>query len=289
VAQILPDGSQAITMFSGVFRTDADLPFLNSVTIDASAYRVDSGFEQYYNHYHCPVLPIYDANEQEMHTVFFGGIAQFYDDDGTLVQDDNVPFVNTIARVTRSANGQMAEYKMTAEMPALLGAGAEFLLLETLPKYENEVLDWTAFTEDTTHVGYIFGGINSSAPNIFFVNDGTQSTASPMLYKVYLVKDEMVSVHPINPQSISNLKLELYPNPSVGQLNIRYTLPYASSVQLVIRDASGKMIDQVERQETGPGQKTWEYQLPSLQAGSTLFVSLSTPKEEITRKLIVER
>jgi len=289
VAQILPDGSQAITMFSGVFRTDADLPFLKSVTIDASAYRVDSGFEQYYNHYHCPVLPIYDANEQEMHTVFFGGIAQFYDDEGTLVQDDNVPFVNTIARVTRSANGQMAEYKMTTEMPALLGAGAEFLLLETLPKYENEVLDWTAFTEDTTHVGYIFGGINSSAPNIFFVNDGTQSTASPMLYKVYLVKDEMVSVHPINPQSISELKLELYPNPSVGQLNIRYTLPYASTVQLVIRDASGKMIDQVERRETVPGQKTWEYQLPSLQAGSVLFVRLSTPKEEITRKLIVER
>lgn len=55
VAQILPDGSEGITAFSGVFQPAADLPFLNSVTIDSTGYAVNSAFQQYYNHYHCAV------------------------------------------------------------------------------------------------------------------------------------------------------------------------------------------------------------------------------------------
>jgi hypothetical protein len=54
-----------------------------------------------------------------MHTVFFGGIAQYYDSLGILVQDNNVPFVKTIARVTRDASGTMAEYKLPIVMPTL--------------------------------------------------------------------------------------------------------------------------------------------------------------------------
>ena len=46
---------------------------------------------------------------------FFGGIAQYYDSLGILVQDNNVPFVKTIARVTRDASGTMAEYKLPIE------------------------------------------------------------------------------------------------------------------------------------------------------------------------------
>jgi hypothetical protein len=52
-SQILPNGEEAVTMFSGVFRTDVDLPFLNSVLVDSSGYTVNYVFNQYYNHYHC--------------------------------------------------------------------------------------------------------------------------------------------------------------------------------------------------------------------------------------------
>ncbi|MBK9718257.1 MAG: hypothetical protein IPO85_12235 [Saprospiraceae bacterium] len=41
-----------------------------------------------------------------------------------MVQDNNVPFVRTIARVTRDASGTMAEYKLPIAMPTLLGAGS---------------------------------------------------------------------------------------------------------------------------------------------------------------------
>ena len=111
VAQILPNGAEGITAFSGVFQPTVNLPFLNCVNIDSTKHIVNNTFQQYYNHYHCAVLPLYSATNNEMHNVFFGGIAQYYDSLGVLVQDNNVPFVKTIARVTRNSSGTMAEFK----------------------------------------------------------------------------------------------------------------------------------------------------------------------------------
>lgn len=68
--QILPNGEEGITMFSGVFQPIVDLPYLNSVTIDSQGYTIDNSFQQYYNHYHCAVLPMYSASNNEMHNIF---------------------------------------------------------------------------------------------------------------------------------------------------------------------------------------------------------------------------
>lgn len=45
---------------------------------------------------------------------------------------------------------------------------------------------------DTILLGHIFGGILSSAPNIFWINDGTQSTATSELFKVYLLRNSTI-------------------------------------------------------------------------------------------------
>ena len=184
-AQILPSGSEGFTLFSGVFQPGADIPYLSSVTADKNGYRVDSDFQQYFNHYHCAVMPLYSTTSGEMHTIFFGGIAQYYYDGENLVQDDNLPFVNTNARVTRDKSGRMQEFKMHEEMPSLLGAGAEFIPDESVPHFANGVLKLDAISRKTL-VGYIFGGISSAAPNIFWSNNGTQSAASSQIYKVYV-------------------------------------------------------------------------------------------------------
>ena len=189
-AQILPNGAEGITMFSGVFQKKVDLPFLNSVTIDSTKYVVNNKFKQYYNHYHCAVLPVYSANKKEMHSVFFGGIAQYYDSLGTMIKDNNVPFTKTIARVTRNASGRLAEYKLPIEMPTLLGAGAEFIPNEKIPHYKNGVIKLDQLTSDSTLVGYIYGGISSKEKNIFFTNTGAQSSASSEMFKVYLIKNK---------------------------------------------------------------------------------------------------
>lgn len=130
-------------------------------------------------------------NKNEMHTVFFGGIAQYYDNNGILVKDDNVPFVNTIARVTRKSDGTMAEYKLPVSMPALLGAGSEFIPLDNFPSFDNGVIKLDELSSDTTMVGYIYGGISSSAPNIFFVNTGNESNASRQIFKVHVIKTKV--------------------------------------------------------------------------------------------------
>ena len=51
----------------------------------------------------------YDATENRMHTIFFGGISRYYySGDGVLIDDPNVPFVNTISNVVmRRGDGAM--------------------------------------------------------------------------------------------------------------------------------------------------------------------------------------
>jgi hypothetical protein len=220
VPQILPNGAEGITAFSGVFQLGIDLPFLNCVNIDSSNYSVNNAFQQHYNHYHCAVLPLYSAANNEMHTVFFGGIAQFYDSLGILVQDNNVPFVKTIARVTRDASGTMTEYKLPIEMPSLLGASSEFIPVNSVPQFNNQVFKLDDFTSDSTLVGYIYGGISSTDANIFFTNTGTQSSASSQIFKVYVIKKSTVGVHNLNEQGSKFMNAHVYPNPFSNSIHI---------------------------------------------------------------------
>lgn len=286
-AQILPNGDQAITMFSGVFQPTVDIPFLNSVTVDANGYTVNNTFQQYYNHYHCPVLPLYSETANEMHTVFFGGIAQFYDSNGTLVQDDNVPFVNTIARVTRDANGAMAEFKLPIEMPALLGAGAEFIPNLEFPHYSNEVFKLDSVATDNILIGYIFGGISSSQPNIFFTNNGTQSSANNQIFKVFIKKPLPLSVDDFNSASTSLLNLIVYPNPTDGVLSISFNLQQKEDVKISIVDVKGALIDKIVLSSLNAGEHTYKKDITNLTKGNVYFISLETSAEQVTHKLII--
>lgn len=285
--QILPNGDEGITMFSGVFQSTTDLPFLNSVTVDANTYTVNNSFQQYYNHYHCPVLPIYSETSNEMHTVFFGGIAQFYESSGTLVQDDNVPFVNTIARVTRDSNGNMAEYKLPIEMPSLLGAGAEFIPNLNFPHFDNEVFKLDSVTTDSSLIGYIFGGISSSQPNIFFINDGSQSNANNQIFKVFIKQATPLSVDELNKSSTSSLNLIIYPNPNNGVLHISFNLIKNENVILSIYDLEGSVMDKINLRNTVIGTNHLKKQINRLKGGNVYFISLETPTVKMTHKLII--
>lgn len=289
VSQILPDGSEGITAFSGVFQKNINLPFLNSVTIDSNHFALDSGFQQYYNHYHCAVVPLYSANKNAMHTLFFGGIAQYFDSAGILVQDNNVPFVKTIARVTRNSEGKMSEFKMPIEMPALLGSGSEFIPVSSVPKYHNDVIKLDSLEDDSTLIGYIFGGISSSAPNIFFTNTGTQSSASNKIFKVYLHKDKSSSIHQINSESNNSLKMEVLPNPSEGEFKIKFYLKVKSDITICIYDNEGKLIEKSILTETNSGENIFNSRISSGHPGAVYFVCIEAPDEKSVRKIILKR
>ncbi|MBL7786339.1 MAG: T9SS type A sorting domain-containing protein [Chitinophagales bacterium] len=288
--QILPNGEEGITMFSGVFQPTIDLPYLNAVTLDSDTYTVEPDFQQYYNHYHCATLPLYSAANNEMHTVFFGGIAQYYDGLGVLVQDNNVPFVKTIARVTRNVNGMLAEYKLPIEMPALLGAGSELILNPDISHYNNDVVNLDqVLTAHSTLVGYIFGGISSTASNIFWSNDGTQSSTNSQIFKVYLTQGDALSIHDLNEQGIGTLKMVVYPNPNDGEVVVKYYLKNTKDVKLSLVDLNGKVLEKTMLKRQQIGTNLHLLKIPDLNKGDTYLLTIETPYEKATQKIILQR
>lgn len=190
VPQIFPDLTKGFTMFSGVFQYDANVPWLNSVDVNENGFKVNNDFNQYLSQYHSAKVPVYNSEKNEMMTIFFGGLSQYqYDNKGDLIKDDQVPFVKTISMVTRHQDGSMTEKDLGIKMPAFLGSGAEFIPLTSEAIYlENEIVNLNSLKQEKTLIGYIYGGIESSEENIFFRNNGTQSTASNQAFKVYLTK-----------------------------------------------------------------------------------------------------
>lgn len=288
VPQILPTGEEGITAFSGVFQPTIDLPFLNCVNIDSVNYKVNNAFQQYYNHYHCAVLPMYSAINNEMHNVFFGGIAQYYDSAGVLVQDNNVPFVKTIARVTRNSVGTMSEYKLPVEMPSFLGAGAEFIPIKSVPQFNNEVFKLDDFQKDSTLVGYIYGGISSTAANIFFTNTGTQSSASSQIFKVYVLKNSTLGLHQLNTQSIGTLKVQVFPNPNVGDFTVKFNLNSVVKTKISLYSMDGKKIEESILHNLNLGENTFKKKIKNLESGGTYFLTIETPYEKATQKIIIK-
>lgn len=288
VPQIMPNGEEGLTAFSGVFQVNADLPYLNCVNIDSSGYSVNNAFSQYYNHYHCANVPVYSAVDNEMHTIFFGGMAQYYDSLGTLVQDNNVPFVKTIARVTRDANGTMAEYKLPLDMPGYLGSGSEFIPVMTIPQYANGVIKLDSLSADSTLIGYVYGGINSSAPNIFFINDGTQSTASSQIFEVYLIKNNLIGVHELNPQSTGTLQMQVSPNPNNGAFEIQFNIQQQTNAEISVYDSVGKLVERRNLKNLPTGANTADIKIDQLIQGGVYFITIETVAETVTQKVIVK-
>ncbi|MBK9249773.1 MAG: T9SS type A sorting domain-containing protein [Ignavibacteria bacterium] len=288
VPQIMPTGQEGLTAFSGVFQIDADLPYLNCVNIDSTGHTVNNAFSQYYNHYHCAHVPLFSAAKNEMHTVFFGGIAQYYDSLGIVVQDNNVPFVKTIARVTRYAGSTMAEYKLPVEMPSLLGAGSEFIPIGNLPKYKNGVFKLDEFTADTTLIGYIYGGIGSTAANIFFTNSGTQSTASSQMFKVHVVKNSIVGLHELNSQSTGSLRLQVYPSPNDGDIVVKFNLKSSSDVTITIHDVVANRLDIKSLVNLQSGDNTYSMKVNNSFNRGVYFITIETRDEKVTQKIIIQ-
>ena len=286
--QILPNLSQGITAYSGVFQQNVDLPYLNAVTIDSLSYVVNNNFNQYYNHYHCANIPLYSASKNEMHALFFGGIAQYYDSLGILVQDNNVPFVKTIARVTRDVNGTLAEYKLPIEMPALLGAGAEFIYRDNLPVYTNGVIKMDELSADSTILGYIYGGINSSAKNIFWINDGSQSASSANIYKVTLHRNALTGIDHLNSQSMGTIKLMVYPNPNTGIFIAQYHLIKPTDVKITLSNVNGKIIDEQILINQQIGAQVFERKIKHLENGGVYFIKIETAYENAFQKIVIE-
>ncbi len=188
IGQIFPDGSFGYMVSSGVF-TPTDGVFYNPIEIKSTGYTVipEATFKQEFSHYQSAKLAMYNPTDNAMHSIFFGGIAQYYyDANGNKINDSDVPFVKTISRVTRASSGAYSESVFSTEMPVYLGAGSELFLDETLPMSGHNIIDMSQLSGSPITVGYIFGGLLSNAADIFPMNT-SNSSASNVIYRVKLV------------------------------------------------------------------------------------------------------
>lgn len=240
--QIFPNGSMGFTISSGVFQLGADLPYLYPVDIDGTSYNPVPSFNQYLSNYHSAHVSLFDGNADAMHNLFFGGMSQYYYQNGSLIQDDNVPFVKTISRLTRDSTGVLEEFQLSVEMPGLKGASSEFIPNLALSHTTHGVIDLSSINADTILIGYIYGGIHSNSLNPFSMNQSSTTSADASIFEVRLIADPTASVNGIdgsNPYSMS-----VFPNPSSGSISVEFGLEPPINSLYYLTTVDGRIVDE---------------------------------------------
>lgn len=240
VPQIFPNGEEGYMISSGVFQVGVDLPFLYPVEIKSSGHTPITTFNQYLSNYHSPKVGLYDATSNTMHSLFFGGMSQYYYSNGTLIQDDAVPFVKTISRVSRDANGVLQEVVFPNEMPALLGTSAEFITSPSVPRSVNGVVLLSQITQDSVLIGYAVGGISSPELNPFTANNTAVTAAHNGIYEVWLKKDQVSGLADID--GSNPVHVELAPNPAADKIKLKFQTPEDGMMFIYVTDNSGRIV-----------------------------------------------
>jgi hypothetical protein len=281
VPTVHPSGAHGYTMFSGVFQIPDDMPYLTLVDVDDTGFVVREGAKQYLSHYHSAVVPMMDSSDGSMHTVFFGGMSQYdVDATGTLLRNDSVPFVRTISVMSRLSDGSTRERKLDASMPDLLGAGAEFLIDPSLPTTEHGVILLHLIASDTIRLGTIVGGIRSTRPNIFWINDGTQSDAHSTLYDVRLVRSSTTSAQDTYVRAEPSMTARLA-GQTPTHLTVAFTLPARMAIDAIIHSVDGRILAHHRRGPFDAG--TYDLRLDvSTFAEQLLYVSIHAGGDVVT-------
>lgn len=287
VPQVFPDGTLGYTISSGVFQINADLPFLYPVDIKPNGYFPQTSFNQYLSNYHSGKVGLFEAGLNKMHSLFFGGLSQYYYQNGTLIQDNAVPFVRTISRVTRLEDGTLLEFVMPEEMPALHGAGAEFIPNLNLPHYANEVIQLDVITEDEFVIGHLVGGIHSNSLNPFSNNNTSSTSASATIYEVKLIRTEPLNVSPVNGTHPFDFKIS--PNPTTYRdIHIEFDLPYIVKIDYFITSIDGKIMSEGEIVDIGLGKNKMRFDLQPIHNQTLLFTFIVDDKFYVTKKIMIK-
>jgi hypothetical protein len=233
LAPTMIDGKPGLMAFSGVFQMERDMPYRNVVRMsDGGDWEEVDGFYQSFNHYHTAHIDLYDSSKEKVHHYFLGGIGEYYLHNDTIIQDSNTPFVKTISHVEVDKGGKMKEFATGLEMPDYLGSGAHFLMAPGLPKTSNGLIDVAAFKEKRVLLGYVFGGIKSKKPNIFWENEGEDSEASTLVQEIYW--EAKSSIEKPNVHSGDGLKLEVYTNANMDEFNVTFELKEPSDIYFAL-------------------------------------------------------
>lgn len=287
--QIHPDGNFGYTIFSGVFQINQDLPFLYPVEITHDGYNPVTVFNQYLSNYHCGHFPLYDANEGVMHNLFFGGISQYFYDGETFIQNDDVPFVKTISRVSRDQNGVFEEVILPEEMPNFLGASAEFILQPDLPMAGEGIVSLSDLDTDTILIGHLVGGIYSEAMNPFSFNNTEATHPFDSIYQVFLMKSKTTHTEDIVLSGYHDFAISVNPNPcKTTSFRIEIDAPEPGKVDIYMADTVGNIFVNETLQGLGKGKNTVELELEKPRKGIAFLTATLNHTYSSTTKVVFQ-
>lgn len=285
--QIFPDGTEGYTISSGVFQNAVDLPFLYPVNITANGYDPITNFNQYLSNYHGAKACLYDSIGNNMHNLFFGGMSQYYYSNGNLVQDNQVPFVKTISRMTRMADSSLHEFQLPQEMPALKGASAEFIPNNNLPHFSSKIIKISSITQDTFIIGHILGGIHSPSRHPFSTNQSSTTSADNSIYAVRLIKTTPTNVQKI--QGEHSFKVAVSPNPAEDYFKLSFDLTEATNVYYYLTSADGRVLEQKDLDIKNAGKHQISIEIDKKISTHTLFLTVIFDHKYYVSKTIITK
>lgn len=285
VPQVFTDGSLGYLLSSGVFQTQVDLPFLYPVEIKQDTFIPREDFNQYLSNYHGPKVGLYDGQSEHMHSLFFGGISQYYYEADQMVKDDAVPFVKTISRVSRDNQGNYMEYKMDTEMPSLNTASAEFIIAPDIPQTSHKVVLLDQIEGDEIQIGHILGGIESPSLNPFANNQTNTTQASAKIYSVTLVRDVPNALDPLD--GSNPYDLVVFPNPAGNIVTLKFNLDKEVPVYFMLTDVQGKMHQQAPLRNIKAGTNEIAIPFSQFPSGKNYVVTLVfNHKFSVSKKIV---
>ncbi len=266
VPQIYPGGNYGFTAFGGVFQKNVDLPFLTPIDISADTVVHQSGFNQNLSQYTSACMPVFDALNNTMHSVFFGGMSLYTLDTitSTLIQDTLIPFVNTISKVSRDPNGLLTEFKLPIEMPGLLGSNAFFIPKDSSHFLHGNIVDLNSLS-GLVQVGYIVGGLESDFPNVADLDPEGMSRPHTSVYNVYIDRTlSSVDDLPIR-NSVNNLLV--YPNPAKERLYVNFSTESEMLCSVGLYSANGKLVRLLQAETLLNGKQQFTFTIQGLNSG----------------------
>ncbi|HLT45756.1 MAG TPA: T9SS type A sorting domain-containing protein [Rubricoccaceae bacterium] len=237
---VRPDGTPAFALYGGVFTPSSPpLPYRTPVTFDDAG--LDEGaFEARFGHYTTALLPIYDAAHASMHTVFFGGMGQFWLDeaDGVVKQDNLVPFIDDVAVLSVGADGAAGE-RLLDPLPGYLGTNSYVFLDPAAPVTEHGVIELDRL-EGRTRVGFFVGGIAADTQHPGWMPVSGTSWASDRLFALYVTPLPTPAVEGGRPAGFAVALAG--PNPFREATRLAVTIDAPDDLEVAVFDAVGRRV-----------------------------------------------
>jgi hypothetical protein len=250
VPQVDVNGQNGMTIFSGVFQPDHNLPYLYPVHINGSGYEPMTSLTQTFNHYHCVTIPMSNAADNTMTTWFLGGLSRYYTGLNGLVDDTLIAFVPTVGAMRRDAANQWTEWAQTENLPKRMGSGAEWLINPALPlDLYGQIIRADLLPEaDSILLGWMLGGLDADYENPFSNNDIYSTRALKKLYEIWFIAQDSTNAVQ-SPAQTSPLTCTVNTD-SETTVKIRTTSPETGNLYWYIQDSQGKIMHKGQIQAT---------------------------------------